>query len=133
VSDKAGQADDGEVALSAGVTGHGIEARLSSRGSLGAFLGLGLGVFVEFTLLDPLHDARHFMLTVLTVFCAGAAVTTAVCLGRIRDALRDKEYYRTEVNRMAGVKTGLEKTVVKKRLSSENTNPGPTGRGGKET
>lgn len=70
---------------------------------------------------DPLHNAQHFLLTMITCFVAGAFFTGGVWHGRLRDAIQARNDFRVEMNRMADRNQALERSILKNRLSSVAT------------
>lgn len=84
--------------------------------SLAALLGV---LFVG----DPLNVPKHALAAIVLAFVSGALIDSVLQAGRLGDALREKENYRLEVNRMAVAKSKLEEEFIRSRLSSGGGTP----------
>ncbi len=69
----------------------------------------------------PQTDAQQFILSSLLAFVTGAFTNAVMSAGRVADALREKENYRREAQRVARAKTALEEKYFAWRLSSGST------------
>jgi hypothetical protein len=102
-------------AVNAGKLGRwNIRATGLFAGAIASFLVLA-GILVW---LKPTSDAQHFELFGFVTFVCGAMVNASMLNGRLSDALREKDNYRREMERIADDKRALEKTIVDRRLSS---------------
>lgn len=88
-------------------TGLYAGAVLAAAGTIGSLLWA-----------EPLADPRHFVLTMLACFISGAFFSVGSTHGRLQDALRSKEDFRLEMNRIAERNQELERIILKTRLSS---------------
>lgn len=88
-------------------TGLYAGAVLAAAGTIGSLLWA-----------EPLADPRHFVLTMLACFISGAFFSVGSSHGRLQDALRAKEDFRLEMNRIAERNQELERIILKTRLSS---------------
>lgn len=106
------QTDRGILGMSARATGLAAVALISAVSVLGIlFLG------------DPEHKPAHFVAALLSVYVAGIITHAIVGHGRLSDALKEKDHYRNEMERVAAAKRTCEETLLRGRLSSAP--PGP--------
>jgi len=64
---------------------------------------------------DPV---KHQTLQLLSMMVAGLFMGSALMNGRLQEALKDKAYYRAELNRVTAVKAQLEARGLTERQSS---------------
>lgn len=79
---------------------------------------VSLAVILLLLLADPQTNARHLVLTLITCFICGMFVSGVMMYGRVQDALKAKDDFRAEMNRIAERNRELERMILKNRLSS---------------
>jgi hypothetical protein len=125
------------------LAGHHADASIAAPGSLGAAIGgqysggkltawwdvraSGLtaaaivagGSLLALVLLgDPMHKPGQFVAALFAAYVAGLLTNAIVGRGRLLDALREKENYRLEMERVAAAKSKCEEMLVRRRVSS---------------
>ena len=112
----------GEAAGSAGLASWKVAARATGlyggAGAAGHRAGMRVLTFGP----DPWHP-KHSVLSLFIAFVCGLFTNAAVGNARIRDALKEKDNYRAEVQRMAQDQRKLFSSILKKQLSSSNPPP----------
>lgn len=95
-----------------------VRYRIRSAG-LAAIAILAAGaVFGVLLFGDPMHNPAHFMAALFASFVSGSIFSGIMMNGRLSDALKEKENYRLELNRVTEAKRVNEEKFMRRRLSS---------------
>ncbi len=126
-----GTAVDKPGTLGASISGevHGFKWDVRATG-LAAAVVLGAGAVLLILFFgDPMQKPAHFMAALFSAYVAGIMTNAIVSHARLSDALKDKETYRRELDRVADAKRKCEEMLVKYRRSSAP--PAPKRKGGR--
>lgn len=112
-----GLVGESDLAVAARAGGRHLSMRAQARGLAGAGVAIVVGLVLELVGLNHTNP-QHFLLMTITAFTAGVVLGSAVMLMRAKDALEEKELYRSELNRVAARKAELESARIQHRESS---------------
>jgi hypothetical protein len=82
-----------------------------------------LGLVAGLIWLEPMVQAKHFLLICITLFVSGVTLGTGLMAGRLKDYSEELQRREVEISRMAKEKEKWEKKFLNNRSSSKSSKP----------